>query len=119
MAELWYYTRDGQAQDPVPKAELVQLAGAGLLNPTDLVWTEGMPQWVRASSAPGIFAKDALTAPGRSPAGQSSRRGAVYDLEAPRRSVEDDLETRAETRGSRNRRGNEYEDDTDRDYDDD
>src|SRR6516225_2673607 len=119
MAELWYYTRDGQAQDPVPKGELAQLAGAGLLNPTDLVWTEGMPQWVRASSAPGIFAEDALTAPARSPAGQSSRRSAVYDLEAPRRVVEKDLETRAETRGGRNRRGDEYEDGTDQDYDDD
>jgi hypothetical protein len=118
MAELWYYTRDGQAQDPVPKGELAQLAGAGLLNPTDLVWTEGMPQWVRASSAPGIFAEDALTAPGRSPAGES-RRSAVYDLEGPRPSVEDDLETRAETRRSRNRRRDENDDWTDRNEEDD
>lgn len=76
MAELWYFTRDGQAQDPVTKEELAQLAGSGLLKPTDLVWTEGMPQWVRAGSAGGLFAEDALAATTRRP----TRTGDAYDL---------------------------------------
>jgi hypothetical protein len=78
MAELWYFTRDGQAQDPVSKDELAQLAGSGLLKPTDLVWTEGMPQWVRASSAQGLFAEEALIAPGR----QKAQRNRDRDLDA-------------------------------------
>jgi hypothetical protein len=77
MAELWYFTRDGQAQDPLTKEELAQLAGCGLLKPTDLVWTEGMPQWVRAGSAGGLFAEEALIGRG----GQAQRRSDVYDLE--------------------------------------
>ena len=51
MANLWYYTSEGKQMKPVSGAELKQLAASGLLRPTDLVWTEGMPKWVRASRA--------------------------------------------------------------------
>lgn len=55
MADLWYYTSEGQPKDPVSREELKQLAARGLLKPTDLVWAEGMPKWIRAGSAEGLF----------------------------------------------------------------
>jgi hypothetical protein len=85
MAELWYYTQEGLAQDPVTKAELQQLAGSGLLKPNDLVWTEGMPQWIRASVAGGLFAEEILTATDRSTAWDFSRprhSSSAYDVDS-------------------------------------
>lgn len=55
MAEMWYYTRDGKAMDPVSTPELKQLAQEGLLKPTDLVWHDGMPAWAPASKIRGLF----------------------------------------------------------------
>ena len=49
MAEMWYYTSEGKQMEPVSSGELRQLAASGLLKPTDMVWKEGMPKWVRAS----------------------------------------------------------------------
>jgi hypothetical protein len=56
MADLWYYTCDGKQRDPVPEAELKRLAAEGVLRPSDMVWTEGMPRWVRASNVIERFA---------------------------------------------------------------
>jgi hypothetical protein len=56
MADLWYYTNEGRQMEPVSTAEIQQLARRGLLKPTDMVWRDGMPRWVRASSAPELFA---------------------------------------------------------------
>src|SRR5688500_8877263 len=50
MADLWFYTSDGKQMSPIPLAELQSLAGAGTLKATDMVWTEGMAKWMRAST---------------------------------------------------------------------
>jgi hypothetical protein len=56
MASEWYYTVNGQqAATPVSTSQLKQMAGAGQLQPTDLVWQEGMANWVPASSIKGLF----------------------------------------------------------------
>lgn len=56
MANDWHYTQNGQpAPVPVSTADLKQLAAAGKLQPADLVWQEGMPGWVPASSIKGLF----------------------------------------------------------------
>jgi hypothetical protein len=56
MANEWHYTLNGQqAATPVPSAQLKQLAVSGQLKPTDLVWQDGMPDWVPASSVKGLF----------------------------------------------------------------
>lgn len=54
MGTAWYYTRNGEQQGPVEFAELRQMAAAGALGADDLVWNEGMPQWVAASSEPSL-----------------------------------------------------------------
>jgi hypothetical protein len=61
MADLWYYTNEGRQMEPVSTAEIQQLARRGLLKPTDMVWRDGMPRWVRASAAPEIFAASAAS----------------------------------------------------------
>jgi GYF domain 2 len=62
MASEWYYARDGQPMGPVSSAQLTQLAADGVLQPTDLVWKEGLAQWFQASSIKGLFANIALMA---------------------------------------------------------
>jgi len=55
MAEMWYYTCEGKQMDPVTMKELKRLVGDGTLKPTDMVWKEGMPRWIRASSVRELF----------------------------------------------------------------
>jgi hypothetical protein len=56
MGNEWFYTQNGQAAPaPVSADQLKQLAGSGQLRPDDLVWKEGMPQWMPASSIKGLF----------------------------------------------------------------
>jgi GYF domain 2/Domain of unknown function (DUF4234) len=56
MANDWHYTLNGQpANTPASAAQLKQLAGAGQLQPTDMVWQEGMTGWAPASSIKGLF----------------------------------------------------------------
>ena len=45
MAEQWYYSKQGQRTGPVSEEQLKQLASSGQVQPTDLVWKQGMPQW--------------------------------------------------------------------------
>ncbi len=55
MPSDWYYVIDGERLGPVEKQELKELADDGLLQPTDLVWTEGMADWKPASEVRGLF----------------------------------------------------------------
>jgi hypothetical protein len=50
-----YYTSAGQQLGPVTAAQLKQAAQSGLLTPADLVWKDGMPDWVAATKLKGIF----------------------------------------------------------------
>jgi len=56
MSEQWFYSRDGQPRGPLTFAEVVALAQAGELAPTELVWQEGTPDWRPAAEVPGLFA---------------------------------------------------------------
>lgn len=56
MASEWFYTINGQqAPAPATAAQLRQMANTGQLQPTDLVWQEGMANWAPASSIKGLF----------------------------------------------------------------
>lgn len=63
MGEMWYYTRGGTAVGPVSALELKRLASSGQLTPTDLVWKEGMSDWVAAEQLKGVFVVPASPAP--------------------------------------------------------
>lgn len=59
MADEWHYSSQGDRHGPVSAAELKRLADAGQLSPADLVWKEGLANWVAASSVKGLFARPA------------------------------------------------------------
>jgi GYF domain 2 len=64
MANEWHFTLNGQPADaPVSAAQLKQLAEAGKLQPTDMVWQEGMTGWAPASSIKGLFPPSKLPPP--------------------------------------------------------
>jgi hypothetical protein len=51
----WHYSKNNQQQGPVSAEQLKQLAASGQLNPSDLVWKEGMGQWTEARKIKGLF----------------------------------------------------------------
>jgi hypothetical protein len=81
MAAEWYYTTNKQQMGPVSWDELRQLAGAGLLKPSDLVWTDGMSEWVKAVRQNDLFAAE-----GPASKGVTAPRSEV-DAPPPRRSA--------------------------------
>ncbi len=46
----WYYLKSGAQQGPVPKESILELARNGELQRADLIWTEGMKDWLPAES---------------------------------------------------------------------
>ena len=56
----WFYI-DAQQQQlgPVTIEQLQQLATNGQIQPTTLVWTEGMAEWAQADQVQGIYAQTA------------------------------------------------------------
>jgi uncharacterized RDD family membrane protein YckC len=50
----WFYARTGQQFGPVNFDALVTLLQQTQLQPTDLVWREGMPEWLPASAVPEL-----------------------------------------------------------------
>jgi len=51
----WWYRKNGSEAGPVDETTLQQTLASGGLGPDDLVWTDGMPQWVPARQAPGLL----------------------------------------------------------------
>lgn len=51
----WFYVREGRREGPVRRARLLELVRGGWLAPDDLVWTEGMPEWVPAGTVDWLF----------------------------------------------------------------
>jgi hypothetical protein len=52
----WFYS-DAQQQQlgPVTFEQIQQLAASGQIQPTTLIWTEGMPNWTAASQVNGVY----------------------------------------------------------------
>lgn len=54
MSVEWYITQNGQQVGPVSPEQLQQMVGAGQVAATELVWCEGMPNWVTVAEVPGL-----------------------------------------------------------------
>ena len=52
----WYVMADGQRLGPISTEDLLSWARAGRLKPIDLVWREGMPQWLPANQVEELTA---------------------------------------------------------------
>jgi len=64
MEKLWFYTKSGstEKQGPISEAELKQHIGSGEITIHDLVWSEGMSNWMSLAHIPEL--KSALPAQG-------------------------------------------------------
>jgi len=52
--QLYYYVQNGEHYGPVEPYQLQQLIQQGTVRRDDLVWTEGMAEWLPASTVPGL-----------------------------------------------------------------
>ncbi len=66
----WYYLKHGEQKGPVSSEFITELAKSGQLQRTDLVWTEGMQDWLPAESAPDIAFPSVVPPPGSTIPGQ-------------------------------------------------
>lgn len=55
MADQWYYVSGGRRMGPMSAEELRQVVAAGQLYGTDVVWREGMGEWVQLSTVPELL----------------------------------------------------------------
>jgi hypothetical protein len=63
MSAQFHYLRDGKQVGPVSAEQLKQAAVSGVLRPQDLVWGEGLPDWVPASRVKGLAPAFAVPPP--------------------------------------------------------
>ncbi len=59
----WYFARGNKQSGPVSSVDLKRLADVGELRPDDLVWREGLSEWVMARNVRGLFDEDASPFP--------------------------------------------------------
>lgn len=55
-AAVWFFARGDENFGPVSYSQLEQYALTGQLLPTDVVWKEGMAEWVEAGTLDLLFA---------------------------------------------------------------
>jgi hypothetical protein len=65
----WFYVLEGQQFGPIPLDVLRQMLSADQIQPDDLVWTEGMNDWLPAQHVTALASHRgaAMTAPVASP----------------------------------------------------
>jgi hypothetical protein len=63
---IWYFADGDEERGPVTEAQIRTLIGTGNLKPDDLVWREGMDDWLPAAEVPGLFS-GGTPAPRRTP----------------------------------------------------
>jgi uncharacterized RDD family membrane protein YckC len=55
MTEQWYYVSRGEQVGPVPAEAVRQAVAAGRVSGADVVWREGMPEWVPLAAVPELW----------------------------------------------------------------
>lgn len=53
-SQRWWYGKNGSEAGPIDQATIQQMLASGNLGPDDIVWTDGMTQWVPARQVPGL-----------------------------------------------------------------
>jgi hypothetical protein len=55
MSKQWYLHQNNQQKGPFSWEDLIEQAGKGMVDPKDLVWSEGMPEWSTADKVAGLI----------------------------------------------------------------
>jgi GYF domain 2 len=109
----WFYSEGDERRGPVTEEELKRLATDGKLQKTDLVWKDGMKDWVEARTVDILFPRRAEQSRDADRDGQAVRRRFDPEDERPSRARRAaDLEE--DDRPSRRGRRRDEEDDDDR-----
>lgn len=82
MANDWFYSNQGQQKGPVSLDVLRQMKASGQLTLTDMVWHNGLPEWIRAHEAPELATVSA-PAPSQMPAPAPMPVGALSYQSSP------------------------------------
>jgi hypothetical protein len=53
--KAWWYSKGERQFGPYSAAELREIAASGQIAPSDLLWKDGLPNWLRASSFKGLL----------------------------------------------------------------
>lgn len=61
MKVEWYYIVNDEKKGPISSADLKKLALEGHVKPTDMVWKEGLQNWISANSIKGLFQANQLS----------------------------------------------------------
>lgn len=61
MTTTFFYMQGGQRIGPVSDSQLRKLLSSGQVQSEDLVWQQGMANWLPASQVPGLLAPQAAT----------------------------------------------------------
>lgn len=95
MSAEWHITRQGKQYGPFTEEKLRELAATKRLAPNDLIWRQGMAQWVAAGAHQSLFSNRSEGDSGIGPVGAPTRVSAsdmgtgmpVIDVGAPSRKV--------------------------------
>jgi len=80
----WYVAIDGKQRGPISSLDLRKLVKLKRLKPSDLLWKEGLSDWVEAGSIQGLFAPvSSSKRPSKSPPAENKRRPRPQDEEEP------------------------------------
>lgn len=83
MASQWHVGRGGQSTGPYSTEQLREMAVRGKIVPGDLVWKEGMAEWVDCATIQGLFPATAASAGGPQDADWNPYQSPTADVAAP------------------------------------
>jgi hypothetical protein len=70
---IWYFAVGDEERGPVTEAQIRTLIGTGNLKRDDLVWREGLDDWMPAGEIPGLFGKEPGATKGEPPVVRNSQ----------------------------------------------
>ena len=79
----WFYAKSNKQYGPVSASDLKRLAQSGELGSGDLVWREGLGEWMPARKVKGLFDDDAPPAAKAVPAAKAARASAKAARASP------------------------------------
>ncbi len=108
MSQEWYYIVDGDRRGPVASADLKKLADGGTLKPGDMIWKDGMANWVESKTLKGLFGGDSKSSEQR--AAEKPNAEAVDKRPPSRRQEREEEEDRPLRRPVENEDEDDYDD---------
>jgi len=82
-SDQWHYAQGNTRHGPVSKRKLKKLADQGLLGPDDLVWCEGMKDWVTARKLKGLIPQELLAGGATKTSAPAAKKWGPPQDEAP------------------------------------